>query len=192
MPTGLTPLDIVNRAIDLIGNNQAPVTGTYPNFDTSTAGIAAKILYPGVVQTIMRQFAWDFGRSKPTVLVVTGNTPPPQWAFEYTYPADGLEIRQVMPTTIVDANDPVPVNWTVGNVLVTSTPTKVIWTNQASALCVYSNQPPPSIWDAGFTEAVVRLLASEMAMAIPGRPDVSQKMLESAQGFEALAEGIDG
>lgn len=187
----LSPTDIVNQAIQYYGNNQSPVTGSFPTFDNSVAGVAAQNLYGPCVQTVMRQFGWDFGRFVD-VLALSGNTAPEPWSYEYLYPADGIEIRQVMPATITDPNDPKPVNWTVGNVLVSSAPTKVIWSNEVDAEVVYSNYPPPTLWDAGFREAVVRLLASEMAMATAGKTDTSQKLLESAGSFESAAELRNG
>ena len=191
MPTSLSPNQVVNRAINLIGDDQPPVTGTLPNFDTSPAGVAAAALYTSVVQTVLRTYGWDFSRNQ-AVLAVTGNAPPPQFAFEYAYPTMGIEVRQLQPSVRADPNTPTPVTWTVGNATVAGVPTKVIWTNLATALATISNQPPEGLWDAGFTESVVRLLASEMAMAIAARPDTSKEMLESAGDFERAAEGRDG
>jgi hypothetical protein len=191
MPTGLNPNQVVNRAINQIGDDQPPVTGTLPNFDTSPAGVAAAALYTSVVQTVLRTYGWDFSRNLAT-LVATGNAPPPQFAYEYAYPSMGIEIRQLQPTVLADANNPTPITWQVGNVTVLGVPTKVIWTNLQNALATISNQPPEGLWDAGFTESVVRLLASELAMAIAARPDTSQEMLKSAGDFERAAEGRDG
>lgn len=187
----LLPADIVNRAIQLYGDNQSPVTGVPPNFDGTPTGKAAGVLYAGVVQTVSRQYEWDFARRTAT-LVLSGNTAPPQWAYEYLYPTNGIEINQLMPTTITDPNNPLPVSWTVGNATVSSNITKVIWTNLQNAIGTFTNQPPESTWDAGFTETVVRLLASELAMGIAGRPDTSAKLLESAQAFEQSATTRDG
>lgn len=191
VPPNVTQLDIVNQAILYLGNNQAAVTGSYPNFDNSPAGVAAKNLYGPCVQTVMRQYGWDFGRANDT-LTASGNTAPFPWSHEYLYPDDGIEIRQVLPASLTDTNNPTPILWTVGNVDVAAVPTKVIWTNEASAKVVYSNFPPPSTWDAGFREAVVRLLASEMAMAVSGKPDTSEKLTESAGAFEGAAETRNG
>lgn len=188
---GPTPTDIVNQAIQYIGNNQKPVTGSYPTFDTSVAGVAASYLYGPCVQTVMKQYGWDFGRTV-AALTASGNTAPLPWSQEYLYPTDGLTILQLLPPSLSDKNNPAPIEWTVANVLVTSIPTKVIWTNQATASAVYSNFPPPNVWDVGFREAVARLLASELAMAIFGKPDVSEKNLEGAGAFEAAAEGRPG
>lgn len=186
-----TPTDIVNQAIQYIGNNQKPVTGSYPGFDNSPAGVAASNLYGPCVQTVMKQYGWDFGRTV-AALTTSGNTAPLPWTYEYIYPADGLTVLQLMPPSLADKNNPAPIEWTIGNVLVSAAPTKVIWSNQVTASAVYSNFPPPGVWDVGFREAVVRLLASEMAMAVAGKPDVSEKNLESAGAFEGAAEGRPG
>ena len=184
--------DIVNRAAQLVGgfNNQGPITGAPPTFDGSAIGIAAGTLYAGVVQTVGREHGWDFSRNT-VKLVLTGNVAPFPWAFEYKYPTNGVQVRQVTPSTLTDPNNPLPTNWNVANDVVGSAPTKVILTNQADALAVFSNQPSENLWDPLFTEAVVRLLASELAMAVPARPDTAREELTAAQGFEQLGEQRD-
>lgn len=184
----VTSAEIVNRAVQLIGgfNDQEPVTGTPPFFGGSPIGIAAGTLYYSVVQTVARQHGWDFSRNT-IALVATGNTPPVQWDFEYAYPTNGIQVRQVMPAAI-DRDNPLPINYTVGNADVTGTPTKVIWTNFDDAVAVLTNRPPEDLWDALFTESVVRLLASELNSAIPARPDSAREALVESNGFEKLGE----
>lgn len=185
-----TSADIVNRAVQLIGgfNNQGPVSGSPPNFDGSPIGVAAGVLYVSVVQTVGRQFGWDFSRNIAT-LSASGNTAPFPWAHEYLYPASGIEVRQLLPSSLDDANNPLPVNWSVGNNLVSGSPTKVIWTDLADAMATISNQPNENTWDPLFTEAVERMLASELAMAIESKPDTAKTTLEQAAQFEQMGEG---
>ena len=57
------------------------------------------------------------------MLALSGNPAPLGFAFEYVYPTiaglTAVEIWQVAPTfPIADPNNPIPVNWTVGNTLV--------------------------------------------------------------------------
>lgn len=177
--------DIVNQAIYILGDDQPLVIGAFPTFDGSPAGKAAAQLYGPAVATIARQFGWDFSRNWVT-LVTTGNTPPPDWSQEFLYPTMGVEVRQLRPTTVADPNNPLPTTWNVGNTLVSSVPTKVIWTNLADALAVFTNQPGPDLWDALFRESVVRLLASEFAVALAGKPDTSRDLLEQAGGFTQI------
>lgn len=297
----VTSADIVNRAVQFVGgfNNQKPVTGSPPSFDGSVVGIAAGQLYNGVVQTVGRQFGWDFSR-RIAALALTINVPPLGFSYEYLYPTNGIQVRQLVPPTFTDPNDPRPVQWSVGNTDVpttaatgsvafasnplnndtvtlngvvftfvsgtpsgnqvqiggttaftieslaaalnasvnpsltvatyvrtggpstaslnvtydtlgtvgnaytlaasagtpsaatltggTTTQQKVIWTNLQNATATFTNQPGESIWDALFTESVVRLLASELDLATAGNPDRSALALGQAGTFEQMGQ----
>lgn len=182
--------DIANQAILLIGGNMPPVTGVPPNFDGSTAGRAAGALYGPCVATIARQNCWDFAR-KTATLVATGNNPPPNWAFEYAYPTNAVQIWCLHPTLIADANNPLPLNWTTATAVVGGIPVRVIHAQNANLQAVFNSNPPEAAWDSLFREAVVRLLASEMAMAIAGKPDVARSLLESANAFSNIGNERD-
>ena len=187
----VTSLSVANQAISLIGNNIPQVTGSAPNFDGSVAGIALQTLYPNCVRTVAKEHAWDFAR-EVAALTTSGNAAPMGWAFEYLYPGSVVEILQLLDPSNTDLNNPLPSNWMVGNAIVSATQTKVIWTNVASATAVMNNAPVEATWDAGFQEAVVRLLASELAQALFGRPDTAQSYLDSGGAFESLAESRGG
>jgi len=180
-------LTIANQAIQLIGDNQPAVTGGAPNFDSSAAGVALAQIYAPTVATVMRQFGWDLARNTQA-LVLTGNAAPFPWDYEFTYPANCIEVLQVAPASVSDPNDPLPVNWSIGNDVVSGTQSKVIFANIAAGNLIYNNGPQESTWDPLFTEAVVRLLASKLAMAIAGKPDTSTSLLQSAGQFEQAAE----
>jgi hypothetical protein len=181
--------DIANESLQLIGNNMPPVVGQAPNFDNSSAGVALQKLYTPCVQTVARQWGWDFARNT-VALTLTGNSPAdPSWLYEYAYPTSGVEVWQLIPATLPDPNNPLPVNWSVGNTQVAGAQTKVIWTNLQNAKANYNNAPTEGTWDPLFREAVVRLLASELAMATMGRPDTAQALLESGAAFESIGEG---
>lgn len=188
-----TDSDIVNQAIAMAGIVSPPVGGVSGAFTpvTEKAAIAANYLYPACVQTIARQYGYDFSRNV-AALVTSGNSPPIGWTFEYLYPTNGIEVRQVIPPSVTDANNPTPVRWTVGNSSVTGSLTRVIWSNTTTASVVFTNQPTPDQWDAGFREAVVRLLGSEMAMAIAGKPETAKMTFETEQIFEQAAQTREG
>lgn len=298
-----TAADIVNEAIQLVGgydNNEA-VTGVPPFFDNTTVGVAAGIIYNDTVATAARQFGWDFSRNVAT-LNLSGQPAPLGYGFEYIYPTNGIQVRQILPPTIVDKNDPRPYRWTVGSSLgppsnatgsinFTANPSngdtmtlngttftfvtggssgtnihigpslaatlvfatfqlppdanntpglivagyiidpsltkliitygtpgspglaytlattgthlspsgatlslaaqvqqKVIWTDVSEAVGVITGQPPESTWDALFTEAVVRLLASKLDTATAGKPESAQLALEQFGTFEKAGE----
>lgn len=179
--------DVVNQALMLVGGNMPLVTGVAPNFDDSVAGKAAAMLYVPCVATVARQFEWDFSRST-VALVASGNVAPFPWTFEFIYPANAVEIWTLIPPTLADPFDPLPVNFVVANVLVSSVQTKVIHTDLANPLAVCNNNPAESLWDSMFREAVVRLLASEMSMAIAGKPDTMDALLKTGVAFEGIAQ----
>jgi len=185
----VTSNDIANQAIQLIGDNTPPVTGYAPTFDSSTAGQALARLYYPAVQTVLRQFSWDFARTQVT-LSLTSNTSIIGYQYEYVYPPSAITVLALVPSgSRFDADNPLPLNWTVTNNIVNGVQTKVIQANEPNALAICTNAPTENTWDALFRETVVRLLASELAMAIMARPDTSESMLQSGASFESLGEG---
>lgn len=182
-----TSNSIANQAIQYIGDNQPAVTGEAPTFDNSTAGKALQKFYAPVVATVQRQWGWDASRNTVT-LTLSGNPAPYGWLYEYLYPTNGIQVWQVLDPANTDANNPLPVNWNEANTQVANVQKKVIQTNVQNAKAVFNNNPGPDIWDPLFREAVVRLLASVCGMAIAGKPDTAQALLESGGAFENLAE----
>jgi hypothetical protein len=178
--------DIVNEAIQLFGDNQPPVTGTYPNFDNSPAGKAAALLYAPTVAAVARQFGWDFARST-YALQLSGNTAPYPWTYEYVYPPSAVQVWAIFAITD-DPNNPIPHNFNVANAVVNDVQQRVIQTSLQSAVARYNNNPSENSWDADFREAVVGLLASGMSMAIAGKPDLAQAMLQRGGAFETVGE----
>ena len=184
----VTSNDVANQALQLIGDNMPPVAGFAPTFDNSPAGLALQRLYSPAVATVGRQWGWDLARST-VALTLSGNPAPAGWAFEYLYPSNGIEVWQLASAPpLPDINNPLPQNWNVGNNVISGTQTKVIWSNLANAQATYNNNPSETTWDPLFREAVVRLLASELAMAILGRPDTAAALLQSGAAFESIGE----
>jgi hypothetical protein len=187
-----TSQSVANEAIFLMGDNQPPVSAGAPNFDGSTAGVALQQLYTPCVQTVAKEFGWDFARNT-VALVLTGNTPlDPRYTLEYAYPGNGVEVWQLLPPALSDPNNPTPIRWTVANSLVAAVQTKVIWTSLAAALANYNNVPTEATWDVLFREAVVRLLASELSTALAGKPDTAGLFIQTSGSFEQIAETRKG
>lgn len=186
----VTSNDIANQAIQLVGANQPAVVGQWPAFQTTgpaaTTGAVLNRIYGPAVATVMRQFEWDFSRNT-IALVKTANTPR-LFAFEYAYPPNAIEVWALAPQTDVDPNDPLPINYVVANDIVSGSQARVIQTDQDNAYAIYSNMPNESTWDALFRESVVRLLASELGMAIAGKPDLSESLFSSYGAVEQVGE----
>src|SRR5271165_2273917 len=120
-----TSQDVVNEALAWIGYDGFPVSGPAPNFDSSTPGQIAQRTYPYAVAAVSRINSWSFPRTVAT-LVVTGNTAPFPWPYEYGFPANCIDVWQLMPTSLADHNNPVPVAWARGISIVSSVQSSVI------------------------------------------------------------------
>ena len=190
-----SPSSVVNAAIQMIGgyNNENPVSGTPPLFDGSKLGLVAGAVYNEVVYTTGRFFNYDFERST-VALVTSGNIPRIGWAQEYLYPANCLQLFEIMPITGADPNNPLPHSSLVGNVPVGTppVPTKVIWTNVVAAQADISNTVPEGLWDAAFQEAVVRALAAKLALGGVGKPDFYKEFDESSSRVQSASEMRQG
>lgn len=179
-------VSVVNEALYLMGGNTPLVTGAAPTFDNTPAGLAAQQLYVPCVQAVMRQFAFDFARNT-VVLALSGNAAPFPWALEYKWPENTIEIWQVSPTAEDDPFDPLPVNYVIANAVVDGSQQRVIHTDLADAQAVLNNYPSETTWDSLFRATVVRLLASEFAIALGGKPDTSAILMQGAGTFSQLA-----
>lgn len=187
----VTSTDIANQAIQLIGDNQVPqVTGIAPTFDGSAAGLALQQLYAPCIAKVQRLYDWDASRNTVT-LTLTPNAAPFPWTYEYRYPTNGIQVWQVLPASLDDPNNPMPLNWVVANTLVSGTQTKVIHTNVIDAQAIYNNNPSEDTWDADFRDAVVRFLAADLAMALAGKPDTSEAKMREGAGMVDVAKTRD-
>ena len=177
---------LANEALMLMGGNTPAVAGQAPTFDNSTAGKALQLLYVPAYRAMLRGFGWDAARATFT-LILTGNAAPFPWTFEYGYPPGGVQVNSLL-TAADDPNNPIPYNFNVANAVVSGTQQRVIWTTLANALCRYTNVPNEATIDDSMHQAFVGLLASALAMAIGGKPDVAQAMLERGSAFEKIGE----
>jgi hypothetical protein len=122
---------------------------------------------------------------------LTGNTAPFPWTYEYVYPVNAVQIWQIIPSSVSSVNNPLPTRWNVANDEVSAQQIRVILTNIPSAQAVYANMPSENTWDSLFRAAVVRLLASGFSMALAGRPDSMEALLQSGASFESIGETRD-
>ncbi len=188
MTTGATDLSICNRAIaECIG--RYTMTGTLPNFDQSAAAQACALLYVPAWQMLLREQDTEF--SRVANFLVPGGAPDFPWSYSYFYPVDCLKIRSVVPANW-NLNDPQAIRWSEQIQDISSASTRVIFTNVPNAVLVYTTLAvTPAIWDSNFEESVVRLLASELALALAGRPDLSRTLLGQAGNILQSGEGKD-
>ena len=193
MPTGSTSTTVTNEALQFIASQYQITSLT----DGSPAAKAANAVYAPTVELLLRELDPDFARYTLALTSAGAPTPVPPWAYEYTYPADMLRLRQVRPPgsgtgSLSDVNDPHPIRANVAFDIIGGVNTKVILTNQQNALAVYTTSlVTEAAWDAVFQDAVVRRLANPLAMALSGRPDFAKEILMQSAQMASAAEAVD-
>lgn len=186
MPTGATTITVVNTALEMIAT-QSRITSLT---DGSPEANAAQVIYAPTVNIMLRELDPDFARFTATLVTAAG-TPPYPWQYQFAYPSDCIRLRQVRPVNY-DVFDPQPIRANVAVATVSSVLTKIIYTNQVSALAVYtSSAATEAQWDAVFEDAVARRLANPLAMALAGRPDFARELLDESSRVAATAEMVD-
>ncbi|MDE2020473.1 MAG: hypothetical protein KGJ13_09080 [Patescibacteria group bacterium] len=175
-----SPADMVNLALRRIG--YAPRVGNL--FDGSRAANAALDIYGQTRDGLLRAGTWGFAERNVSLTLLKqapalpggghgytpglpwSNTYPPlPWLYEYTYPADCLEVRAVKPVPFFVPNfDPQPHVFSVENDSGYSPPQKVILCNVESAACVYTGRiTDPTTWEVDFVEALADQLGQSLA-----------------------------
>ena len=181
-PTMLpSQVDVANLALLKLGSN------TILTFDDdSVHAKAAKLLYPRIVDTVLRAHRWRFSIRQATLPALAGS---PTWRYTYRYalPADPFCLKVVRTSTDDDRGD----SWEIQG--------REIYTNRATLTIEYvARITDPQQWDALFLEALTERLAAELAIPITNTVSFRDGLLKSYllkvqearthDGFEATPE----
>ena len=168
-----SPEDVVNLTLARIG---------YPKrigsiYDGSLPARLALSIYAQTRDALLRSGDWGFA-CKTAALVSSGQTPPPPWAYSYTYPTDALKIRDLILTSF-DLLNPLPSRWVVqndpvaGKVIVTAVPyVDVVYTAKVTN---------PSYWESAFVEALAAALGRRLA------PVLNKEILQASAQDEDMS-----
>lgn len=179
---------VVNSALEQVAAQTQISTLT----DGTPAANAAQVVYIPTVQLLLRELDPDFAQYTAALTLSGVATPVVPWAYEYLAPTDMVRLRQIKPNTSAVNYDPSPIRAQVAFDIIATINTKVILTNQAGALAVYtSSSVAEAQWDAAFADAVVRRLANPLAMALAGRPDFAKEILMQSAQMAQTAASID-
>lgn len=197
-----SPADLVNDALVRIGYRS--LIGNL--YDGSEAAQKCLAIYGQTRDDLLEQNDWDFA-SRTVALTLTKAAPPNgyfppttwnpndypaiPWLYEYAWNDDMLKVRAVKPPPLFPVNiQPTPNLFTVSNdpgtVLVGTR--KVILTNIADAICVYTGQVTnPLEWNAVFAEALSAALGKNLATGLTGI-EVANRATGDAAQTQAVAE----
>lgn len=183
-------VSVVNQSLELVGQ-QARITSLTDV--TSTAAVAANVIYAPTVSLMLRVMEPDFARTTVNLVSAGAVSPVDPWQAEYLYPVDCLRVLQVRPLAGgYDPNAPKIIRWMVAMDTISAALTKVILSSQTPAAATYiTNLVTEDQWDFAFMNAVVRRLANPLAMALAGRPDFAKELLEESSKAAAFADAAD-
>lgn len=196
-----TPADIVNAALIKVGHT-IQVGNLYDGSEESRVAIA---VYGQTRDALLRDGDWGFAQRMVALTVLksapSAYLPPTAWSqtnypqlgfrFEYAYPDDCLKVRAVRPTPIfIPEIDPSPYPFSIANDNAYTPPRRVILTNLADAIGVYTGRvTDPTTWPVDFTAALIDALAEPLgaafaspqvtaAEAAEARVDAARAMME--------------
>ena len=134
-------------------------------------------------RTLLSMGRWKFAKVERT-LVLTGNTPPTGFAYEYAYPADCLTALEISRATKLDPKIP----FTVGSIYVPgengATEKRVIWTNEALAkLWMIRNVENTAMFSATFAQTLISRGAADLAMVFPKDRKIAADKMQQFQFF---------
>ncbi len=178
-------------------------------FEGSVAARAALTVYGQTRDDLLRSKDWPFARQTVAMTLLktapvggyvyptywTTAYPPAPWIYEYAYPAGCLAMRSVRPTPVlIPEYDPSPNIFVVADdTALMPAPAKVVLTNLANALAVYTGQVTDMTqWEPMFTEAMVEALARRMGQAMEVAAEQTKLQFELEQGAVGAADLVRG
>ena len=213
-----SPVDIVNIALMEIGHQEVITSFTE---GSPTANVANQ-LYQTKINALFRSANWNCARKQAALTllravtingVATNDNPPLPWYYEYSYPSDCLRARYIIPydlgiaattpplTTFQNASPylqplTAAVPFIIGNdgyPTSAPVPTRVILTNMANAVLVYTFQvDDPTQWDPQFIAAATSFLGAWFVNALGRNRALANDQANSAQAIINAARVSDG
>lgn len=197
--------EIGNLALDAIGARATIASVT----EASAEARVISRQYNQALEDVLASAHWNFARKQVALTLLKdatdGDQVPVPWVYEYTYPADCVGARYIMPLTAVDPAVAVgtvaaptlvgpPARFIVSQDLDSNaTPIKVILTNQPQAILVYTVRVTnPQLFDGLFTRALAAYLGSLIAIPISGDKRLAQMAFDAADSMVRAARVTNG
>lgn len=178
-PTSLpSQVDVANLALIKLGDVQIT---TFE--DDSAHARVVKLLYPRVIDAVLRDHRWRFSVRQATLARLAGA---PTWRYHYRYqlPTDPYCLRIIrVSTEDPDLNNRDP--WEIQG--------REVLTDGETVMIEYvARITDPQMWDVQFLDAVVERLASELSMPITNTPSLRAQLLQGYVLKIDAAKATDG
>lgn len=215
---------ICNRALAQIGTRSTIASLT----EASNEAKQCNLIFSETQDEILGMAFWNFATKTATLTLLKSapGTPPtptttatawsddfpaPPWLYEYEYPSDCLQMRQIVPMILTGAGISPPltsnlagsypyvwqsslaVPFAAATDLVNGNQANVILTNQYQALGTYTMRVSnPLLWSTQFVQALVSALAAKLAIPLVGDKQLMNQMFQLANNNILSARASDG
>lgn len=137
--------------------------------EQSKEGKLCRIIYPLAVDTVLREFPWNFATRRVSLAQVSGATCT-NWEYVYAYPTDCLRIDSI----VVEGSRMPTIGYKVQYEVGFDGTQKVIFCDSDSVEIIYRSRVEDfQVWDPCAVSALAWYIASELAMPLASKPDVS-------------------
>lgn len=177
-------LDMCNQALSHIGKNQIQ------SFDQrGPEAEQCKIHFQPALEAALAAFDWNFARVIKTLPQLTGITPAWPFGFAFTYPADCVRIRRVVPLGARDPRD--EIRYSVGRNPAGGNG-RVIYTVREAPTFIYTTSAVDlASVDQQFVELFSWHMATRLAMPLTKDLKLRNEMFRMVQAFKTPAEAAN-
>lgn len=197
----ITNTDIVNRALQLIGTRTNITVGELAANSTNEA-IQANLAFTAIRDWCLGAANWNFARRTAKINILKQIAPPPTvpwsstsvsppWLYEYALPADTLKVQYLTNSAVntgLTSFVGEPKRFVVAVDVVAAVEQRVILTNEASAVIIYTAQiTDPTEWPWFFERFMVSALAWTLNATLDGDREFTKYLDEVMMRFFSIA-----
>ena len=172
-------VDICNRALSRLGT-RATISALDEN---STEARTVSIWYAATRDTLLRAHDWNFARRR--VILAGQGAAPTGWTFRYALPTDCIRLLRI---TVANSAD--SARFEVAG----DSTSRFVLCDEPAAEAVYTARvDDPTLYDAGFSSALVDQLAAHVAYPITQKTETAVRLAQLARAAlgEAMAADVN-
>lgn len=180
-------IDICNLALGVIGNNRLTALT-----ERSAEATECARFYDQSLDEALEAFDWPFARAFARGVSPSGVEHLPGYAYAYAVPSGCIAVRGIARSMVSEPS----IDYTISTVDIPDGAVRVLHTNQAGAIIVYTRRETNVSWFSPlFVAAVAAKLAQYMAMPLTKsetKRDRAKKLYEETIEQAAVSVGNQG
>lgn len=174
-------VQICNIALGNIGG-KASISSITEN---SREAIACNRVYVVCARALLRSHEWSFSKAYYTLNDL--GSPPTFWDYRYSYPAECLKVRKILPA--VETDDPVHFEVAAGD----TSSTRVILTDQEDAeMCFTKDMDDPVQYPDDFILTLAWSIAASISLPLSGDRHLQTQAYQAYLAHLSSSTASDG